>query len=396
MKILQINSVCGYGSTGKIAYDLCKVLESNGHECVVAYGRGNAPKDIKTIKIGTDKDVKIHGAASRITDKHGFYSKNVTKKFIKQIEEYDPDIIHLHNIHGYYINIELLFNYLSKADKKVIWTLHDCWSFTGHCPYFDYVGCDKWKEECHNCPQKYRYPKSLFLDNSRRNYQIKKKLFTSVKDMTIVTPSKWLAELVKQSFLSKYPVKVIYNGIDLDIFKPTPSDFREKHNLKDKFIVLGVASVWEKRKGLDDFIKLSKMLSDKYRVVLVGLNKKQKDNLPGNIIGITRTSNANELAQIYTVADVFVNPTYEDNFPTTNIEALACGTPIITYDTGGSIESVNSNCGAIIEKGNVQMLTKKIMNFDSNYFTTKSCIERANLFDKDYRFIDYMKIYNEG
>ncbi len=394
MKVLQINSVCGYGSTGKIAYDLCKVLESNGHECVVAYGRGNAPKDIKTIKIGADKDVKVHGAVSRITDKHGFYSKNATKRFIKQIKEYDPDIIHLHNIHGYYINIELLFDYLSKADKKVVWTLHDCWAFTGHCSHFDYVGCDKWKEECHNCLQKHRYPKSLFLDNSMRNYQMKKKLFTSVKDMTIVTPSKWLAILVKQSFLSRHPVKVIHNGIDLDVFKPTTSDFRKKYNLEDKFIVLGVASVWEKRKGLDDFIQLSKMLSDKYKVVLVGLSKKQRNSLPRNIIGIIRTSNATELAQIYTAADVFVNPTYEDNFPTTNIEALACGTPIITYDTGGSIESVTDGCGIIVEKGGIQILIREIMDFDSNKFLSKSCIERANLFDKDYRFIDYMKIYN--
>ena len=393
MKVLQINSVCGYGSTGKISYDLCKVLESNGHECVVAYGRGNAPKDIKSIKIGTNKDVKVHGVASRITDKHGLYSKNATKRFIKQIQKYDPDIIHLHNIHGYYINVELLFDYLYKADKKVIWTLHDCWAFTGHCSYFDYVGCDRWKEECHNCPQKYRYHKSLFFDNSRRNYQMKKQLFTSVKNMTIVTPSNWLANLVKQSFLSKYPVKVIYNGINLDVFKPTPSDFRKKYNLENKFIVLGVASVWEERKGLNDFIQLSKVLSERYRVVLVGLSKKQKDSLPENVVGITRTSNATELAQIYTAANVFVNTTYEDNFPTTNIEALACGIPIITYDTGGSVESANDSCGIIVEKGNIQMLAKKVMDFDSNYFISKNCIERAKLFDKECRFLEYLYLY---
>ena len=392
MKVLQINSVCGYGSTGRIAYDLAKVLESNGHECFIAYGRGTAPNDVKTIKIGSDFHVKTHGAVSRLTDKHGFYSKSETKKLIDEIKKYDPDIIHLHNIHGYYINIELLFNYLSESNKKVVWTLHDCWAFTGHCSHFDYVGCDKWKTGCFHCPQKNRYPKSLLLDNSKWNYQKKKELFTSVKDMTIVTPSEWLAGLVRKSFLNQYPVKVINNGIDLDVFKPTQGDFRKKYNLEDKFIILGVASVWEERKGLNDFIKLSKLLDDKYKIVLVGLSKNQIKSLPKNILGIERTSNATELAGIYTEADVFVNPTYEDNFPTTNLESIACGTPVITYNTGGSVESVSEGCGDVVDKGSVEALIKSINNVKDYY---KDVWKDISKYSKSERFNDYVKIYKE-
>ena len=342
MKILQINSVCGVGSTGRIATDLYKVSEEQGHQCKIAYGRGTAPQGIDSIKIGSNLDNYMHVLKTRIFDKHGFGSVNATKKFIEEVKEYDPDVIHLHNIHGYYINIEILFNYLKEANKPVIWTLHDCWAFTGHCAYFDYVGCSKWKNGCNKCPQKEGYPTSKVFDNSKLNYEKKRELFTSVKNMTIVTPSKWLANLVKESFLGKYPVEVINNGIDLDIFKPTKSYFREQYGLEDKFIVLGVASVWEERKGLKYFVELSKELSDDYKIVVVGVTEKQKKELPNNILAITRTNNVKELAEIYTVADVFVNPTLEDNFPTTNLEALACGTPVISFNTGGSVESIDN------------------------------------------------------
>lgn len=391
MKILQINSVCGVGSTGRIAANLYKILENQGHECKIAYGRGSAPDDINSIKIGSNLDTYYHIFKTRVFDKHGFESVNATKKFIEEVKEYDPDIIHLHNIHGYYINIEILFNYLKEANKPVVWTLHDCWAFTGHCSYFDYVGCNKWKNGCYNCEQKGEYPSSKILDKSKWNYEKKKELFTSVKNMTIVTPSKWLADLVKESFLGKYRVEVINNGIDLDIFKPTKSDFRKKYNLEDKFIILGVASDWTNRKGLNYFIELSKVLEDKYKIVIIGVDNNKKNKLPSNIISINRTNDAKELAEIYTSADVFINPTLEDNFPTTNIEALACGTPVITFNTGGSVESVDENTGKVVEKYDVNGLVKAIKTLKVDRL---ECLNKAKLFfNKNKKFEEYVSLY---
>lgn len=391
MKVLQINSVCGVGSTGRIATDLYKVLEEQGHECKIAYGRGTAPEGIDSIKIGFNLDNYFHVFKTRVFDKHGFGSANATKKFIEEVKEYNPDIIHLHNIHGYYINIEILFNYLKKANKPVVWTLHDCWAFTGHCSHFDYIGCDKWKNGCNNCEQKEQYPSSKLRDNSEWNYEKKKELFTSIKNMTIITPSKWLANLVKESFLGKYPVEVINNGIDLDVFKPTESDFRERYDLNDKFIILGVTSVWGERKGLKYFIELSKKLNDKYKIVIVGVNEKQKKSIPKDIISISRTNDVKELAEIYTSADVFVNPTLEDNFPTTNLESLACGTPVITFNTGGSIECINENTGSIVEKDDINGLVKAIKNLKIDQL---ECISKAKtFFNKNKKFEEYISLY---
>lgn len=393
MKVLQINSVCGFGSTGRIATDLYKVLEEQGHECKIAYGRGTSPEGIDSIKIGSNLDNYFHVFKTRVFDKHGFGSVSATKKFIEEVKEYDPDIIHLHNIHGYYINIEILFNYLKEANKPVVWTLHDCWTFTGHCSYFDYVGCDKWKSGCNNCIQKNEYPSSNFMDNSQFNYEKKKELFTSIKNMTIVTPSKWLANLVKESFLGKYPVEVINNGIDLDVFKPTESDFREKYNLQDKFIVLGVASVWGERKGLRYFIELSKELSDDYKIVIVGVNEKQKKELPQNIIAITRTNNAKELAEIYTSADVFVNPTLEEVLGMTNLEAIACGTPVITFNSGGSSECIDEFTGFVVDKEDLKSITKILKEQKFKNKMSVKCIGRGCEYNKQIKFKKYIDLY---
>ncbi|MBM6837590.1 glycosyltransferase, partial [Clostridium saudiense] len=290
MKILQINSVCGVGSTGRIVTDLYKVIEEQGHECVIAYGRGTAPEGFKTIKIGTNFDNYMHVAKTRLFDKHGFGSTKATKGFIKKIEEYNPDIIHLHNIHGYYLNIEILFNYLNKTKKKVVWTLHDCWAFTGHCCYFEYNACDKWKSGCGNCIQLKEYPKSIFIDNSRKNYSIKKRLFTDKENLTIVAVSEWLKNIVEKSFICKNEILKISNGIDLNIFRSDKkSGYYEKYGIKNKKVILGVANVWDARKGLNDFIKLSEVISEDYSIVLVGVSEEQIRNLPANIIGITRT-----------------------------------------------------------------------------------------------------------
>jgi putative colanic acid biosynthesis glycosyltransferase len=393
VKVLQINSVCGVGSTGRIATDLYKILEEQGHECVIAYGRGNAPKEIKTIKIGTDIDNYIHVAKTRFTDKHGFGSIKATKEFISKVKQYDPDIIHLHNIHGYYINIEILFEYLKDANKPVVWTLHDCWTFTGHCAHFDYVGCDNWKEGCSSCPQKKEYPASVLINSSKWNYQKKKELFTTVKNMTIVTPSEWLKRFVEKSFLGDYDIKVINNGIDVERFKPTESDFRKKYNLQDKFIILGVSNVWIQRKGYEYFIKLSKNIQSEEVIVLVGVTEKQKRSLPNNIIGITKTNSIEELAEIYSAADVFVNLTLEEVMGLVNVEALACGTPVITFKTGGSVECVDQKCGIIVKKGDIQELITAIKILKVVNFSLEDCIKRSKLYNKNDRYNGYIKLY---
>ncbi|MGH0677375.1 glycosyltransferase family 4 protein [Bacillus luti] len=395
MRVLQINSVCGIGSTGRIATDIDKVLKGQGHESFIAFGRGNASGCNTTIKIGEKIDNYMHVAKSRLLDMHGFGSNRATKDFIKNIENLNPDIIHLHNIHGYYLNVELLFEYLKKVNKPVVWTLHDCWGFTGHCAYFDYVNCDRWENGCYNCPQINSYPGSFAFDNSKNNYKRKRDIFSGVKNMTIVTPSKWLAKLVEKSFLGNYPVKVINNGIDLEVFKPTESNFRQKYSLGNKLIILGVASVWDKRKGYEYFIDLSQKINKDEVIVMIGLTNQQIKTLPNNIIGISRTDSVKELVDIYSAADIFVNPTLEDNFPTTNLEALACGLPVVTFNTGGSVESIDEKTGLVIEKNSKALLEAiNSLKADGKPEYSKHSVQRAiQYYDKKDRFNDYLRLY---
>lgn len=385
----MINVVCGIRSTGRMCTDLAVALEKQGHKVKIAYGREYVPIQYQkyAVRVSSNIDIKIHGLKARLLDAAGFGSKVATAKFIKWIEAYNPDIIHLHNIHGYYINVEILFNYLKKSGRKVIWTLHDCWSFTGHCVYFDYVNCEKWKSGCKNCPQKSEYPKRIGPDMSKRHYALKRSLFTGIQNMILVTPSKWLADLVSQSYLKEYSIRVIYNGVDTLTFKPTKSNIQEKYHCQGKKIVLGVAAVWDNRKGLSSFIELAKRLDDTYQIILIGLSKQQIAALPKNIIGIERTNNVQELVEIYTAANVFVNPTLEDNYPTTNIEAIACGTPVITYETGGSIESAKMY-GTSVSKKHIGELVSAIKNIDRI---------RPGEIDIDYRNTvrKYIDLYKE-
>ncbi len=389
MKVFQINSVCGVGSTGRIVCDIKQTLEANNDKCQIAYGRGYY-NDPNCLKIESDLVFKAHVFFSRITDRQGFYSTSATKRLVRSIEHFKPDIIHLHNLHGYYLDIRVLFEFLKNYGKPIVWTLHDCWAFTGHCAYFSFVGCDKWKNGCGQCPQKSAYPASFLLDDSKKSYQEKKRLFTGVHNLTIVTPSDWLNNLAKESFLGDFPVYTINNGVDLSVFHPVQSNFKEKHNLRGKKIVLGIANVWEKRKGLDDFIALSNILSDDTKIVLVGLTEKQIAALPSNIIGISRTANINELVELYSAADVFVNPTKEDNFPTVNIEAIACGTPVVTYNTGGSGEMLNEKCGIVVPMGDVEALAEAIKNIN---LKSEACINRAEEFEKNKQYNLYMELY---
>lgn len=367
MRILLINAVCGTGSTGKICGAIAQEYEKQGHTAKIAYGRDDVvPEQFQkyAVHIGSDLDVKLHGVYTRLTDRHGFGSKAATKRFLLWAEEYDPDVLWLHNIHGYYINIELLFKWIkSRPNMEVKWTLHDCWAFTGHCSHFSFAGCDKWKSGCHNCPQKGEYPATL-LDNSKWNYNKKKELFVGIPNMMVIVPSRWLADLVKESFLKEYPVEVRYNTINTEIFKPTTSDFRERYDMQGKKIILGVASTWTDRKGLPDFVKLAGMLDDSYRIVLVGLTADQAKQMPTNIIAIPRTNSQQELAQIYTAADVHLVPSKEETFGMTILEADRCGTRSVVLK-GTACEEVALLVHGVAVADDVEEMVKAVMQFVS-------------------------------
>lgn len=393
MKVLLINAVCGVGSTGKIAVDLIDTLEKNGHQGKVAFGLDCA-KEIspeKIIKFNNKAGYYIHNILAKITDRTGLFSSRQTKKLIREIEKYNPDIIHLHNIHGYYINYEILFNYISQSGKPVVWTLHDCWSFTGHCAHFVSADCFQWKTHCKRCPLLKAYPTCYFRGDVENNFSRKKQLFTSAEKLEIVTPSGWLGDFAKQSFLGKYNVQVINNGIDLNIFRPVESDFRARHNLENKKIILGVSNVWNKQKGFEDFLALPKLLGGEYRIVMVGLTDEQLSALPAEIIGIKRTAEAQELAAVYSAGDVFVNPTYEDTFPTVNLEAQACGTPVVVYNTGGCPETIIDGFGAVVECGDIESLAENIKIWAKAEIQINE--EKISQLSKHNCYLKYIRLY---
>lgn len=396
MNIVQINGGA-VGSTGKIMFGISAVCTDEKQETLCA-----APEVSSGNKTGRNLYIiqnnnhrKINVLLDRITGRHNMHSKIATERLLKVISGFKPDIIQLHNLHEAYINLPMLFKYIKKHNIKTVWTLHDCWAFTGHCPYFDIVGCNKWKTGCYGCPQYKEYPKSLF-DNSKYMYRLKRKWFTGVENMTIVTPSEWLAGLVKESYLKDYPVKVINNGIDLNVFKPTESDFREKYALENKYIVLGVAFGWGRRKGLDVFVELAERLDKvKYKIVLVGTDDNIDKLLPDNIISIHRTQNQTELAEIYAAADVFANPTREENYPTVNMEALACGTPVATFNTGGSPEMLDETCGAAVAKDDTDAMYNEIVRIcETEPYSEEACLKKARGFDMNERFKEYYDLYS--
>lgn len=399
MKLLQINVTANWGSTGRIAEQIGQLAISQGWESYIAYGRGAPTSQSQLIRIGTNWDVYWHVLMTRLFDRHGLASKRATKRLIEQIKKIAPDVIHLHNIHGYYVNYELLFNFLAEYNRPIVWTLHDCWAFTGHCAHFVEANCMQWETLCEHCALKRDYPASLLLSRCLKNFELKKQLTHRLKDLMCLVPvSDWLHSLLDQSFMRDTPIKTIHNGIDVLVFAPSkiPSKyFNEKANM---FIVLGVASVWTTSKGLDDFIKLRAILPiDQYTIVMVGLTEKQCAKLPAEIVGITRTESVEELVSLYSSADVFVNPTYADNYPTTNLEAMACGTPVITYRTGGSPEAVTKDTGFVVEQGDVKALADAIMTVRSNGKEQYSvaCRQRAEqYFDKDKCYQQYIDLYN--
>ena len=390
MRIAQINATCGAGSTGKICISVSELLSENGAENYIFYSSGSSDYPLG-IKYANEIAIKIQTLVSRISGNYGFEARSITERLIKELERISPNIIHIHNIHSHSCNLEILFNYIRKNNIKTYWTFHDCWAFTAYCPYFDIFECDKWKTGCKKCPQIKQY--SWFFDRSEYLYNKKKSVIEGT-DLTIITPSQWLAGLVKESFFKDYPVKVINNGIDLNVFKPTDSDFRKKHNLENKYMVLGVAFGWGKRKGLDVFCELAKRLDNKrYQIVLVGTNDDVDKLLPKNIISIHRTQNQHELAEIYTAADLFVNPTREENYPTVNMEAIACGTPVVTFNTGGSPEMLDSTCGSVVPKNDIDGIYNEIKRVcETQPYSKDDCLKRAESFDKNLRFTEYLNL----
>lgn len=362
MKYLFINTFCASKSTGRIICDTARDLIKEGHQCLIAFGRDeNIPKDIPVYKIGNKYEIMWHGLITRVFDKHGFGSRNGTKKLIERIDEYQPDIIWLHNIHGYYLNIEMLFEYIKRINIQVKWTLHDCWAFTGHCSYFSFVGCDKWKSGCNSCPQLKRYPSTLFWGNVENNYRRKKSAFTGVKQMELKVVSHWLENLVKQSFLKEYKITVEHNKVNKGTFYKIESDIREKYNLVRKKVILGVATDWTEYKGLSDYYYLSNKLSDDYKIVLIGLTEKQIDKLPDNVLGVERTNSAKELAQWYSAAFLNVVASKEETFGMTILEALHCGTKSVVYKGTACEEVVNTYGAGVAVDNDVNALFEEII-----------------------------------
>ncbi len=414
MKAAIINTVIGTGSVGRISCGTADEIIANGGQALLCRGRGSEIPGYDNYRIGSDPDMALHGVMTRITDKHGLYSKGATRKLIQKLEEYDPDVIQLHNVHGYYVNYPLLFDWLKQCGKPVVWTLHDCWSFTGHCAHFEYCGCDKWEQDgCFDCPEKNEYPASFIKDASKVNFAMKKEHFTGVPGLHLVTPSEWLKDAVSRSFLSGYPIRVIHTGIDLDIFRPCEKehDIRKKYDIGDRTLLLGVANPWRETKGMYDFAALYEMLEKeyhgKYSIAMIGLRPSQMDSLPEGIIKIVHTESVTELAGWYSTADIYVNLTYGDTFPTTNIEALACGTPVITYNAGGSGEIVTEATGTVVERGDLAGVIKAVEDLKARIGGGKAdddgsgsadsvglaCTDRASHYAKRDKYKEYYELY---
>lgn len=399
-KLLQINTTSNYGSTGRIVEGIGELAKKAGMDSYLIHGpRYVNPSQLKTICSENRLEEFLHGINSFFFDAHGLGSKRATKKIVEYIKSINPDIIHLHNIHGYYINYPILFNFLKYFGKPLVWTFHDCWNFTGHCSYFDFIKCSKWQSECMNCPNSKGYPRS-FIDNSRRNYEIKKECFQGIEKLIVVPVSQWLSNLLDKSFFSHYEKKVIYNGIDISAFtpviNPNINGIRNRYDIHDKFVITCVASPWTERKGFKDILKLSSLISNDIVIVMIGVSAKQKKNLPTNIIGIERTDNITQLAHFYSESDLFFNPTWEDNFPTTNLEALACGIPVVTYNTGGSPEAITSETGFIINQGDYNSVldTINLVRLRGKTYFTDKCRKRAiSFYNKDDRFKEYIDLY---
>lgn len=400
MKVIQVNSTLNSGSTGRIAYQLHQCLDQNDIANRIAFGYGDRSDPVGFSlysKLGTH----LHSFLSRRLCMQGLCSVWQTKRLIRFLKRENPDIIHLHNIHGHYLNYVILFRFLKKWNKPIVWTLHDCWSFTGKCAHYFGAGCDKWKTGCYECPNLKTYPDSTF-DGSRRNYRLKKKYFSQVKNLTVVCNSQWLKSQVEQSFLQKHRIQLIYNGVDTQVFRPSsvdPRELKRKYGIpQDKFIILGVSGVWKKDKGFDTFLQLADHIADSSLIVLVGVTPAQKENLPKNVIGITKTENANELAEIYSLADVLLNPSREETFGMVAAESMACGTPVIVSNTTACPEIVKRGTGHIVDANDLQDILHAIdaiRDTDSRQYKEKCVDNIKNSFTLELMCSQYYELYQQ-
>ena len=398
MRIVQLNTYCGSGSTGRIAVDIAEYAGRQNAETIIGFGTGTVPPDaeVYALRIGAKLGRKWHGAIRKLLDAEGYGSARATRQLIRFLKAYQPDVIHLHNIHGCYLNHRLLFAYLRTAGVPVLWTLHDCWPFTGHCAYFDYVHCDRWQSECHHCPQQRSYPTNFGLDGSRRNYHQKQRLFTGLPALTLVAPCEWMRDIVALSYLSQVPCRVVYNGVNRDVFHPKESRIREKYGITQPYLALAVASEWEDRKGYQTLTTIAEQLGDDVRLVVLGLTPAQIDALPDFMLKLPRTASTRELAQWYSAADCLVNPTLEDNMPLVNLESLACGTPVAVFRTGGCPECITDACGKVVPQGDVTALVEAVRTLCAQKPTMQTaCLAQAERFDANSCAQAYWALYQE-
>ena len=397
MNVVEINTY-NFGSTGTIMLEVSERLREAGHRVLVCYPaiRRNRMKEVTdSYWMRTRVERKLGMILSRWLGCEDLFFRLSTWRLVRKMDRFGVDLVHLHNLHGWYVNIPVLFRYLRKKKIPVVWTLHDCWALTGHCAHFERIGCEKWKADCKGCPQYRDYPHSR-IDNARRLLRVKRRFIEGTPGLTLVAPSEWLASLARKSYLKESPVSVIYNGIDTEVFRPTESDFRARWQLEGKTILLGVAMLWGMKKGLDVFVRLAHELDDRYGFVLVGTDDDVDKSLPARVVSIHRTMDQRELAAIYTAADLFVNPTREEVFGLVNVEALACGTPVLTYDTGGSPESLDAGCGSVVARDDYDALKAEIERIATTRpYSPEACRARALRFSGRQMQDAYLRLFEE-
>lgn len=398
MKILQINAVYGCLSTGTNVQELNQAFRAKGHTCIAAFAAGKVKNPEQEYKIGTTVGQKIHALLSRVTGLQGYFSSHATKKLLQFMDEFQPDVVLLNNLHANYIHLPMLLKYLAKKDIATVAVLHDCWFYTGKCCYYSASGCEKWKTRCGKCPAKRQYNKSWFFDFSRKMHKDREKLFSAIPRLGVVAVSDWLLTQALQSpvFVNAKQITRIHNWIDSMVFTPTDiTEHREALNLADKKILLSVAAMWEKRKGLDELSWIAGQLEEDEQMIIIGRLEK-KDSLPSNVIYIPQTQSKEELIRYYSMADVFLQPSVEETFGKVTAEALSCGTPVVCYDSTANPELVGEGCGEIVpvkDKESMLRQVRKILQSGKKQYTGTCRAFAEERFDTQRIFSEYLQTF---